>query len=285
MSKLVVVDIGSFNIKINNGSVHENRFKKVSNMDTFGHEFIMYDGDIYFFGEGQFDRTYDKTQKNIIVPLLYGLGKEGVAGNINLILHLPLNQMSKKSDIVNQLEGKTFEFVINGQGNSITFDKVGVLKEGFSSFYSLAKRNDGLIAIIDIGGRTTDVFTFDNGKPEHESSKPYGTMNYFSDIANSLVGQGELRVLEDIHKLIVNDIIDLKDFENERNDLFNNLLNDLRMEFSNLKDYNIKLCGGGAEYFIGNFKSVFPKVELLKNTLLSNVDGATFIGKAKGLDK
>jgi len=285
MSKLITMDIGSFNIKLNNGDIHENRFLLDNETDIFGHEAIKFENNVYFFGKGQFDRKITKAKKNIEVPLLYGLGKAGVAGNINLILHLPANQMPMKSEIIDRLQGKTLSFELNGQANSVTFDKVGILKEGFSSFYALHKRSTGLVAIIDIGGRTTDIFTFSEGREEVESSLPVGTMDYFSDIADNLSGKGEPRVMEEIHKLINNDLIDLKDFEPITDKIFNTMLNSITMKFPNLNDYSIKLCGGGADYFESRFKKVFKKVSQVTNTLTSNVDGAEKIGKAKGLDK
>lgn len=285
MSKLMTIDLGSFNIKLSNGGIYENRFLLDNEGEIFGQDTIEYEGNTYFFGRGQFDRTYAKMDKNIEVPLLFGLGKEGVSGNINSILHLPANQMNMKDQLKDRLQGKTFHFKINGNGRSITFDTVGILKEGFSSFYSLAKRNEGLICIIDIGGRTIDIFTFIDGKLEKEDSIPIGTMNYFSDIADTLIGRGRLTVLEDIHTLLKHNVIDLKDFEDVTAKVSKEILNAIKIKFPNINEYDIKLCGGGAEYFKDSFKKEFRKVSVLNNNLTSNVDGAEKIGKAKGLDK
>lgn len=285
MSKLMTMDIGSYNIKLCSGGVYENRYELGNGRDIFGFDTLEYDGNTYFFGQGSFNREGLKTNKDFIIPVLFGLGKEGSSGNINLILHLPKKEMSRKSVIVETLEGKTFDFKVNGKGNSITFDKVGVLKEGFSSFYSLTKRNDGLIAIIDIGGRTTDVFTFNNGVGENEDSIQIGTIDYFDEIATELIGKGQSRKVEDIHKLINNDIIDLADFKGCTDKIFAEMINGIKYKFPTLFDYKIKLCGGGAVYFEDNFKAEYPNVTILNNNLTSNVDGAETIGKAKGLDK
>lgn len=285
MCRLMTGDLGSFNLKFNSGGIYENRFLIDNERDIFGLDTLEFEGNTYFFGQGHFNMEGLKTNKDILVPLLFGLGKEGVAGNINIILHLPLKEMSRKSIVVELLQGKTFQFKINGNANSITFDKVGVLKEGFSSFYSLPKRNEGLIAMIDIGGRTTDVFTFVDGKQEKEDSISIGTMNYFDKIATKLIGMGQNRNMEEIHKLITKNIIDLKDFEDVTEKVFNEMINELLLKFPHLNDYSIKLCGGGAEYFEKQFKNKFRKVNILSNNMTSNVDGAEKIGKAKGLDK
>lgn len=285
MCKLMTGDLGSFNLKFNSGGVYENRFLQDNERDTFGFDTLEYEGNTYFFGQGHFNMEGLKTNKDTLIPLLFGLGNEGAAGHINIILHLPLREISRKNLIVELLEGNTFEFKINGKANTITFDKVGVLKEGFSSFYSLPRRNEGLIAVIDIGGRTTDVFTFVDGKQEKEDSISIGTMNYFDKIATKLIGMGQNRVMEEIHKLITKKIIDLNDFEDVTEKVFDEMINELLLKFPHLNDYNIKLCGGGAQYFEKQFKNKFKKVSVLANNMTSNVDGAERIGKAKGLDK
>ncbi len=284
MSKLLTADLGSFNIKTSTGSIYENRFILDNEADIFGAETITLDNNTYFFGRGNFDKEFVKTRKEIEVPLLYAVGKERMEGNINLILHLPTSQFGLKKEIVERLQGKTFNYKVNGMDHEVTFDKVGVLKEGFASYYALPKRNNGLVAVVDIGGRTTDVFTFTEGKEEKETSIPIGTMNYFKDIADKLNLLGENRKIEDIHKLITNDLINLEDFKEITTKVANDIINEIKIDIENLKDYEIKICGGGSEYFINEFEQKFKHVDSIKDSILSNVNGSYFIGKAKGLE-
>ncbi|WP_298126812.1 ParM/StbA family protein [uncultured Clostridium sp.] len=282
--KLVVVDLGSFNIKTNKGVILENRFTLDNESETFGAEVLSYDGNNYFFGRGEFNKTFSKAHKEIEVPLFYSLAKSEIYGEVNLILHLPANQMKMKGLIIEKLKGKEFSYRVNNVEYKTIFNKVGVLKEGWSSFYSLNKRNEGLIAVMDIGGRTTDVFTFNNGINEDEKSLAIGMMNVFSDIADKLNGQGENRKLEDIHKLLVNKIIDINDFQEVINKYADKIINEIKVNIENLKDYKIYLTGGGAEYFKEALSRVFT-VEIMENNLCSNCNGSYNIGKAKGLDK
>lgn len=60
--------------------------------------------------------------------------------------------MTMKNLIIDRLQGHEFTYKVNSVEYKTIFNKVGVLREGWSSFYSLSKRNDGLIAIMDIGG-------------------------------------------------------------------------------------------------------------------------------------
>ena len=109
-------------------------------------------------------------------------------------------------------------------------------------------------------------------------------MNYFKIIADRLNSKGENRKVEDIFKLIDNKLIDLEDYKDTTGSIGSLIINEIKIDVENLKDYEIKLCGGGAEYFIDVFRDSFKKVEQLNNSLLANVNGSHFIGKAKGLD-
>lgn len=288
MCKLVTADLGSFNIKIFNGKdsyCFENRFIKDNNTELYGTEYVSLEDDIYIFNKGNFNKELCKTKKNFKVSLLYGLSKAGVTGDINLILHLPASSIIGQKDIlIEQLQGKEFEYICNGKQNNIRIKKLGVLKEGFSSFYSLSKRNKGLIAVIDIGGRSTEIFTFSNGQLEKEKSIAIGTMDLFQSITDKLTNAGENRKLEDIKKLLDNNIISMKNYQDDIERLSKELTNDVKLDIPNLDDYKIYITGGGTEYFIESLKSIYRNVNEMQDNLFSNVLGAFEIGKAKKWD-
>lgn len=286
-AKLAVLDIGSFNIKINGSDeTYENRFTLDNEGEKHGSETLTYNENTYFFGKGKFDLTYGKAFKDIEPPLLYALGKQKIYGIVNLILHLPSSQMANKSILVEKLKGKTFKYSVNGErSKSVTFKTVAVLKEGFSSFYALAKRNKGMICIVDIGGRTVDIFLFIDGVLTNEISIPVGTINYFRSIAEKrTTTTGKLCEAEAIHQLIQHGVIDPNDYAIITSDIYSKIQNDMKV-LGDLDGYDLKLCGGGAAYFQQNFKDQYKNVSIMENNLTSNVDGAETIGKAKGLDK
>lgn len=295
---VLTADVGSFNVKLSSGLILENRFKLATKDDTLiGQDTITITKEIdgeqvketYIQGRGAFDKNIIKAQKNYIVPLLFALAADGVSGEIPLIMHLPRNQMAMKEQVINSLQGKefTFETTIDGvtSSRSIKFSKVGVLKEGFSSFYSLPKRNEGLIAIIDIGGRSTEIFTFINGKPSEEVTIPIGTMDYFERIADTLTGNGRITSVEEIKLLLDEKIIDIKDYEEITRQIFNRLVNESKQNFPNINEYQLKICGGGSEFFGDLYKEEYKKVEILKDNITSNVDGALELAKALGFGK
>lgn len=114
MNKLLTVDLGSFNIKTSLGGIYENRFILDNESDIFGGETLTVEDNTYFFNRGNFNKEFTKANKEIEVPLLYAIGKEGIEGNTNLILHLPASQFAMRQQIIDRLQGKTFEFKING---------------------------------------------------------------------------------------------------------------------------------------------------------------------------
>ena len=284
-SILVTADIGSFNIKIVGGGIYENRYLMRNDDETMGSNYLTYNGNTYYFGVGEFNGEELKTNKEMLIPLLYALGRDKISGNINLILHLPPREMARKQMLINEFKDKEFNYTVNGTDYTIKIGKVGVLKEGFSSFYSLAKRNEGKIAIIDIGGRTTEVFTFIDGVPDREQSYPIGTIKYFDEIATALIGKGENFTKEKIHRALQDEDININDFKDITQGVYDRLINLTKDTFPDLKYYKIYLTGGGAEYFLELFKEHYKKVSKLSNALTSNVDGAEKIGKAKGFDK
>lgn len=289
MCKLITGDLGSFNIKIFDGkntNCFENRFIQDNDAELYGTEYISLEDNIYIFNKGNFNKELCKTKKNFKVSLLYGLSKAGVTGDINLILHLPSSSiLGQKDKLVEQLQGKEFEYICDGKQNNIRIKKLGVLKEGFSSFYSLSKRNKGLIAVIDIGGRSTEIFTFSDGQLEKEKSIAIGTMNLFQSITDKLTNAGENRKLEDIQKLLDNNIISIENYSDDIERLSKELTNDVKLDIPNLEDYKIFVTGGGAEYFINSLKNIYKNVDEMQDNLFSNVLGAFEIGKAKGWNK
>lgn len=289
MCKLITGDLGSFNIKIFDGkntNCFENRFIQDNDAELYGTEYISIEDNIYIFNKGNFNKELCKTKKNFKVSLLYGLSKAGVTGDINLILHLPSSSiLGQKDKLVEQLQGKEFEYICDGKQNNIRIKKLGVLKEGFSSFYSLSKRNKGLIAVIDIGGRSTEIFTFSDGQLEKEKSIAIGTMNLFQSITDKLTNAGENRRLEDIQKLLDNNIISIENYSDDIERLSKELTNDVKLDIPNLEDYKIFVTGGGAEYFINSLKNIYKNVDEMQDNLFSNVLGAFEIGKAKGWNK
>ena len=110
-------------------------------------------------------------------------------------------------------------------------------------------------------------------------------MNLFQSITDKLTNAGENRKLEDIQKLLDNNIISIENYSDDIERLSKELTNDVKLDIPNLEDYKIFVTGGGAEYFINSLKKIYKNVDEMQDNLFSNVLGAFEIGKAKGWNK
>ena len=66
---LITVDLGSFNIKTSTGFITENRFVRDNESESYGAEVLNFNDNNYFFGKGEFDKTFSKAHKQIMPPL------------------------------------------------------------------------------------------------------------------------------------------------------------------------------------------------------------------------
>ena len=265
---------------------YENRFVLDNNAQKLNSEYLTFEGNTYFFNIGLFDREYSKVKKNILNTILYLIGKAGVDGIVDIMLFSPVNQINKaREEFKNQLQDKEFKFEVNGSERNIKIRKVGVLEEGFAAFYSLDKRNDGLLCMIDIGGRSTDVFCFVDGRKEIGFSIPVGTIDLFEWVSDKIIEEGKKCTAEDIDKYLEAGIIDINDYEQETLKLYESIVNYTKTKID-INDYNIFLCGGGAEYLLKHFqKDYTKKVNISNDPIFANVKGGYRIGTLKGFGK
>ncbi len=77
--------------------------------------------------------------------------------------------------------------------------------------------NDTLI--IDIGGRTTNVVSFKNGRIEHKKQINRGMINYYEDVTSKYNSKGECVNTEDIKNLIEKGIVDIDTVKFYKNEL------------------------------------------------------------------
>lgn len=284
--KLLTVDLGNFNIKTSENFISENRILMDNERDIFGQETVIYEGNSYFMGVGVFDNEYNKVQKiNNTPALLYAIGKslEPEEEDINLIIGLPVMQIGMKEEMIEKFQEKTFEFMLNGVDRKVNIHKCGVVKESFSAFYSLPQRK-GKIAILDIGGRTTNLLVMENSKEIYSNTIAHGTIDFFQDVADYENAKGGNFKVEEIHSYL-NDGLDIGDYEKLVNDFATYIHNELKKMFPNIGMYHIKLTGGGAEYFEGALKKYYRKLTKVNDCLLANVKGNYKIGEIKGWDK
>lgn len=273
---ICIVDIGNYNLKTSNGLILSSKYTTDVQISDLGENIITYNGVNYYMEKGSLDKEYNKVDKNYIPLLLYALSKFNSC-SIDLMLGLPINQVLLKDQLKENLENKEFVFKLNGVEKNIKINKVGVVAEGISSFYTLTdeeRKKDTLI--IDIGGRTVNAASFINKKIEEKTTIPMGMLNLYDMINKNL--KSKRYKLEQIERLTRSNKI--SDIDTEKKSFVDSLLEELKFYYD-LDLYDIYITGGGALVIGEEICNRLENCKLMKNPLLSNVTGNYNIAKAK----
>jgi plasmid segregation protein ParM len=204
--KTVVVDLGNYNVKYlaDRKGIFSSKYSTKFNANSDMFERIEIDSQLTFIGVGEYEREFNKVDKNYLPLLLYAIDRATNESDINLCLLLPVSQMSNKDKLINSLKGNTFTFDINGKDRRINIDKVAVLAEGFVSYYSIEEGDKDDILIIDVGSRTINYSSFIEGKLEKNFTEKLGVFDLYSTIKDIQNSAGGDYVEEDIERLIKN---------------------------------------------------------------------------------
>lgn len=245
--KNVIVDLGNYNIKYygdKKGSFSakcSNKFNPNGEM----YERIEINGQVTYIGIGVLDREYNKVKKeNFIQQVLYAINLATIDSDVNLGLLLPIVQMPNKNKFIDSFKERIFNFKVNDKIRTIKINKVVVLPEGYSAYYSLdnIKESEDTL-IVDIGSRTVNYSWFSNKKPQDTFTEKIGIFDLFSNIKDYENSQGNDFSEEDIERLINNNKITVE--SKIYLEFFKEILNKTKGRL-NLKTFNVHFIGGGA---------------------------------------
>lgn len=173
-----------------------------------------------------------------------------------------------------ELEGKEFKFKVNNDDyRTVLIERVAVVAEGVSSFYTLSEKerlNDTLI--IDIGGRTSNVVTFKGGRIEHKKQVNRGMIDYYEDVVAKYNSTGENVNTEDIKNLIDKKIVNENIISYYQENLVNYILNQVKTK-CNRDYYKIWFTGGGSIELRDIILKLEPNANFMDNPLFTNVNG------------
>lgn len=279
---ILAVDLGNYNIKTSENIMFESRFIIGKEIAPVGEELLEHDGKFYTMGKGTFENKYNKSLKNYLPNLLYAIGKSTTKDDkiIDLVLGVPLDTLNIKEKFKEDLKGKEFTFKINGEERTIKINRVATIGEGLSSYYTLDYRErEKDLAIIDIGGRTTNVITFIDGKVEEKFTVTSGMLDLYDDIKTRVNGYGENYDLEEMRRLINNDTFEGVD--NDKNVFLEEILNKIDFKIKLATYGNVYFTGGGAVECESNIKSLLPKSKAIREPLFSNAKGNKKVAMVK----
>lgn len=274
---ILAIDLGNYNIKTSEGIHFISTFAEFDGIDPGERKLLNYNGKDYVMElKSSFDNEFNKTKKNYIPNLLWAMNRSlpRDVDSVSIVLGIPVENLGTVNKFKEELEGKRFAFKVKGnEKRSISIDKVAVVAEGVSSFYTLPeteRRNDTLI--IDIGGRTTNVVSFKNGRIEHKKQINKGMINYYEDVASKYNSKGECVNTEDIKNLIEKGIVDIDTVTFYKNELVKYIFNQVKTK-CNRDYYKIWFTGGGSIELKETILRLEPKANFMDNALFTNVNG------------
>lgn len=274
---ILAIDLGNYNIKTSEGINFISTFAEFDGIDPGERKLLNYNGKDYVMElKSSFDNEFNKTKKNYIPNLLWAINRSLPRGVdlVSIVLGIPVENLGTVNKFKEELENKRFTFRVKGnEKRSILIDKVAVVAEGVSSFYTLPeteRMNDTLI--IDIGGRTTNVVSFKNGRIEHKKQINRGMINYYEDVASKYNSKGECVNTEDIKNLIEKGIVDIDTVTFYKNELVKYIFNQVKTK-CNRDYYKIWFTGGGSIELKETILRLEPKANFMDNALFTNVNG------------
>ena len=279
---ILTVDLGNYNINTCEDVMFPATFTVGSPENPIGEEIITIDGIDYCMAkEGAFDYEFNKNKKNYKPNLFYAIYKSTDETEIDLVLGIPVENFGVASNFKEDLEGKEFEFKINGQDKKIKINRVAVVGEGISSYYMLKKeqRENRSVMIVDIGGRTINLATFKNGRLEYKKQINKGMIDLYEVIKsrhNSI--NGDNLETEQIDYLIQQGHVKV-----EKEDEFNfveSIFNAIKL-VANRDYYDIYFTGGGAIRLEDTLKEIEPRGIIMEDALFTNCKGNKKIAQAQ----
>ena len=249
------VDIGNATTVTSTGVILDSKTSKVKPITNCNK--LEIDDQVIYVGEGEYDTTYRKIEKETYISMLYvaiALSTKSRTVSNQIVLGLPLSQYNEDREALIQkvLSNNDKWININDTERHIVIDDVEVFPEGV---FTVEDNYQGIV--IDIGGRTTDCALVEvvRGKKKilDPVSLPNGTINLYDRFIDSINRKFGLdlklrdaeRILEsglilDGHKV---NIEFAKKFIEEYSE---NLYRQLQLKYS-LRNNMISLTGGGAE--------------------------------------
>lgn len=274
------IDIGNSLTKDELGYSFESRISSIGNILGNKYNFEFQDS-YYVVGEGNFDTTYRKVEKDSYLKLLFSiLAISGADRNLQIMLGLPLSQYKQDKQKLKELIKSNFilEGKLNGLAKRFVVEDVEVFPEGIAS---LENNYEGVI--VDIGGLTTDCCMVTNINNRRNIEKPIslskGTLNLYSDFINLINNRFSLDLQNRDAQRIIKNGLSIKGEKqnigfavNIFKEYLEDLIRDLNLQYS-LSTNNITFTGGGSLLLRNPILKRVPYASIEENPIFSNAKG------------
>lgn len=280
------VDLGNWNIKTSERNVFPSRYTTVENLLGATGDVLEYEGNKYYIREGKLENNYDKANKETnTILFLYALALQKDK-YFKVVVGLPALTYKTSRDTFKEklLENKVYNLKINGIEKTIIIEDLIVFPEGAGSYYSLSQRTKNAV-IVDIGGGTTNIVSFKNGKLDKCTTLGKGMIELYNNVREYLNSTYTLKLeLEDIEVIMREG---LRVDGNEISFAFikpiiDSFVKDLMNELRNypIRTSKVLLTGGGSKLLKGPLSKI-PGLEVIEDYLFSNAKGFKKVGEAK----
>lgn len=280
------VDLGNWNIKTSERNVFPSRYTTVENLLGATGDVLEYEGTKYYIREGKLENNYDKANKETnTILFLYALALQKDK-YFKVVVGLPALTYKISRDTFKEklLENKVCNLKINGIEKTIVIEDLIVFPEGAGAYYSLSQRPKNAV-IVDIGGGTTNIVSFKNGKLDKCTTLGKGMIELYNNVREYLNSTYTLKLeLEDIEVIMREG---LRVDGNEISFAFikpiiDSFVNDLMNELRNysIRTSKVLLTGGGSKLLKGPLSKI-PGLEVIDDYLFSNAKGFKKVGEAK----
>lgn len=247
-----------------------------------------------------------------IVLVHHALKESNAIGDVVISTGLPFNRYYKNSVVNKELiDAKKKAFKVNIEFENKKFKIVDhhVCSEAVAAYYDIVLNDDGTdnktvkdmignenVVIVDIGGRTTDIVTINNGAIDFERSctLDMGGLIVKDKVKSSI--ETTMNVYNTPDNLIKNIIENKEAFEKYKNKfgLDGKIIDNAKLALSNDIQYTINktisntidvafiaFVGGGSILLENEFKSMFNKeiVKFVKNPVFANARGMKKIAR------
>ena len=282
--RTVLLDLGNYNIKLTNNVSFISPYVEFDGVDTTEKNVLEYEGKKFAMEyEADFDAEFNKVNKAYMPNLLWGMHKYGVKDGeeLRVFLQLPLSNLGQADALKNDLLDKSFTFTTDTT-RTVHIKDVVIIGEGMAAFYTLPGevREKDLI-VIDIGGRTTNVVEYRNGRKHEAETVNIGTINLYNDIKvrfNNENGQN-VETYEIAHYIKRNIVPQYSDIEDK---FVNTLMNRIKGKINMGLGKTIVLTGGGSITLRLALERYNKEFMYMDNPVFANINGAERIAKLKG---
>ena len=287
---IVGVDIGNItSIAVCNdiNVVVESRLEKATELNLLGaDDSFKYENEKYITNSGRFENNFIKHEKeNFLGLMYYAISRVTQENKIDLAIGLPAGQYnSRKTELKDFILNNNRKIIDNRE---IHIKDVIVIPEayGVKTNGLISKTNKTLV--IDVGGGTTDIALFENGKFKGEESRSikFGLLDVYRETKNYIDDKYNLNItLEDAKKYFDGELDLLNKDTYYKVDIvkaaLKKIINELRGLYANISSYNIVLTGGVATVLYQTFKKIYPQTEILDD-IKANATGFYRVGVKK----